>query len=639
MSEDGDRRSLEGRVAALEWEVRQLRAELIRTQGTGTRPSGAPLPLAAAAVEARFDTSAAARSTAPSRAAFEAPSAGRASPLDLETLVGRYGMLGLATLLALAAIGTFVGWAAAHGLLGPAARVVLGLIAAAGIAAAGLKLRRRSRSFSDSLLALALAAVHVCAWAAGPSLGLVPAPIALAGSAVVSVALGAFALVQADEPLWCVGFGGACVAPFVTSTGHGTAPMLAAYGAAVLVAAGSGLGSRRWFVAGRVLAAGATLYVVTLLAMPAAQNAQLLAVGFPLVVAGFGVLPFARGEVLRPRIRTLGLLAAIASEYLAHAPMAWMGAVGAAIAVGIAGCAWLVLVELTDGEPEGKLLDGLGDADGGPASWMDGALIPGLFLCALGIALGSDAAPAFGAAAVVLFASAARRSETLRAALAVTTWAAAMWATSLCTRSTPTVSVAALAWGSIALLWLGHAGAPSASWTWTSRISLAIAGLWSLMLVSTRPLYASLPFATVESASAFAVALAWAAALYAARKDDDEASVVTARMGLGVFGFLWGHQELVHAVSPAASSLLLMGYYAVASVGFVGWGRARRSARLRRAGLGLGVIAALLAARTAWHLPGAGTRIAGYLLVSVFLLGIAWWYRQPDEEAMPQTVH
>src|SRR5439155_1342773 len=145
---------------------------------------------------------------------------------------------------------------------------------------------------------------------------------------------------------------------------------------------------------------------------------------------------------------------------------------------------------------------------------------------------------------------------------------------------------------------------PSASWTWTSRISLAIAGLWSLMLVSTRPLYASLPFATVESASAFAVALAWAAALYAARKDDDEASVVTARMGLGVFGFLWGHQELVHAVSPAASSLLLMGYYAVASVGFVGWGRARRSARLRRAGLGLGVIAALLAARTAWHLPG-----------------------------------
>jgi hypothetical protein len=373
--------------------------------------------------------------------------------------------------------------------------------------------------------------------------------------------------------------------------------------------------------------------------MPAAQNAQLLAMGFPLVVAGFGVLPFARGEVLRPRLRTMGLLTAIASEFVAHARTAWMGAAGAAIAVGIAGCGWLVLVELSDGEPEGRLLDGLGDADDGPAAWLEGALIPGLFLCAVGMALGPDAAPAFGTAAVLLFASAARRSGALRAALAVTTWAAAMLATSVATRSTPNVSVAAVAWASIALLWLGHASAPSGSWTWTSRISLALAGLWSLMLVSERPPYASLPFGTVESASALAVAVAWATALYAARKDDDDASAVTARMGLGAFCFLWGHQELLHAISPGASSLLLMGYYAIASVVFVGWGRARRSAGLRRVGLGLGVIAAFLAARTAWHLPGAGTRIAGYLLVSVFLLGIAWWYRQPDEEAIPQTVH
>src|SRR5213075_2502730 len=214
-----------------------------------------------------------------------------------------------ATLLALAAIGTFVSWAVAHGLLGPTPRVALGLIAAAGIGAAGLKLRPRSRSFGDSLLALALAAVHVCAWAAGPSLGLVPAPLALACSAAASVGLGAFALLEADEPLWWVGFGGACVAPFVTSTGQGTAPMLAAYAAAVLVTAGSALASRRWFVAGRIFAAGATLFVAVLLVLPAAQNAPLLALGLRFVVAGFGVLPFARGDLLRPRLRTMGLLA------------------------------------------------------------------------------------------------------------------------------------------------------------------------------------------------------------------------------------------------------------------------------------------------------------------------------------------
>jgi hypothetical protein len=284
------------------------------------------------------------------------------------------------------------------------------------------------------------------------------------------------------------------------------------------------------------------------------------------------------------------------------------------------------------------MLDGFGDGDG-PAAWIEGALIPGLFLCALGIALGRDAAPAFGAAAVILFASAARRSGALRAAFALSTWASAMLATSLVTRNAPNAAVAALAWGSIALVWLGHTVAPSGSWTWTSRISLAIAGLWSLMLVSGRPHYVSLPFTTLESASALAVAVAWAAALYAARTEDDEASVVTARLGLGAFGFLWGHQELAHAISPGASSLLLMGYYALASVVFVGWGRARRSASLRRAGLGFGAIAAFLAARTAWSLPGVGMRIAGYLLVSVFLLGIAWWYRQPDEEVTAQTIH
>jgi len=35
-------------------------------------------------------------------------------------------------------------------------------------------LRRRERSFGDSLLGLSLAIVHVCAWQAGPALHLVP---------------------------------------------------------------------------------------------------------------------------------------------------------------------------------------------------------------------------------------------------------------------------------------------------------------------------------------------------------------------------------------------------------------------------------------------------------------------------------
>jgi predicted membrane protein DUF2339 len=626
MPSDGDRPSLESRVSTLEREVRQLRAELLRTKSAND-PSlaGIPEPVFAA-VEAPAPVS---------RPGSDAPlpPAKPAFHLDLETLVGRYGMLGLATLLALAAIGTFVSWAAARGLFGPTTRVILGFVAALGIAATGLLLRPRSRSFSDSLLALALAAIHVCAWAAGPSLGLVPAPLALAFSAAASVALGAFALVQADELLWCVGFGGACVAPFVTSTGQGTAPMLAAYGCAALIAAGSGLASRRWFIAGRIFAAGAALFVVALLTMPAAQNAPLLALGLPLVVAGFGVLPFARGELLRPRLRTMGLLTGAAALDLGYSPLPWMGRVGAALAIGIAGCAWLLLLELTDGEPAGRLVDGLGNLEEEPAEWMDGALIPSLFLCALGLAFGGDAAAPLGIAAAVLLASTSRRSGSLRDALALSTWGAASLATWLATRTVPASSVASVAWTSISLLWVGLLWLPSTTWTWTSRVSLGLTSLWTLALLSARPRYIAFPFSTAETASAFALALAWAAALYAARKQADDPSAISARLGLAAFVFLWGHLELAHSVSSSASSLLLMGYYAVAAVVFVGWGRAKHSATLRRVGLGLGLVAALLAVRGAWNLPGAGTRIAAYLLVSGFLLGIAWWYRQPDDAA------
>jgi hypothetical protein len=497
-----------------------------------------------------------------------------------------------------------------------------------------MKLRPKSRSFSDTLLALSLAAVHVCAWAAGPSLHLVPAPLALAISAAASIALGAFALVQEDETLWCVGFGGASIAPFVCSTSSGTAPMLAAYGVAVLVAAGSALGSRRWFVAGRVFAAGAALFTGAVAAMPVEQNSSLLAVALPLVVGGFGVLPFARGEILRPRLRTMGTLAALGAVRLAFGPPHWMTPTMDASAVGVAGCAWLALLEFTEGEPAGLLLDGIGELPELAAAWFEGAALPAVFLVALACA--NQSVPVFGVATVVLLASCARRSESVRDALAVSTWGAAMTAVMLTTQGSPNLLAASIAWASVILVWLGL-WIPSTSWAWTSRISLAAASTGTLLLVTDRTPYAHLPFTTVESAASLAVLLAWAAVLYAARIEESESSRQTARTGIVAFAFLWGHQELAHAVSPTSASLLLIGYYAANSVAFVAWGRARRSPLLRRVGLGLGIIAAWLAVRGAWDLPSAGARIVAYLIVSGFLLGIAWWYRQPDEQVAPQA--
>ena len=91
----------------------------------------------------------------------------------------------------------------------PTPRVVLGLIAAAALAAAGLRLRRTERSFGSSLLGLSLAVIHVCAWGAGPGLHLVPESVAFGMASLASAALALLARIEGDEPLWCVGFVGA----------------------------------------------------------------------------------------------------------------------------------------------------------------------------------------------------------------------------------------------------------------------------------------------------------------------------------------------------------------------------------------------------------------------------------------------
>ncbi|MGZ6144117.1 MAG: DUF2339 domain-containing protein, partial [Myxococcales bacterium] len=410
------------RLAALEQAVESIRRDLAELRPRPPAPVKPPPPATPLVVEA-------------------APLPQRGP--DFETLVGRYGMLALATVLALAAAGTFVSWAVKHGLLGPIPRVVLGLLAAAAIGAWGVWLRPRERSFGDSLLGLSLAITHVCAWAAGPGLHIVPPFLALALSAVASVALAAYALVQDDEPLWCVGFGGAAIAPFVTSTGQGTAPMLTAYAAAVLIAGGSALGSRAWTIAARVFAAAAALFVVAIAALPQSQHSAELALALPFAVCALGVLPFARAAI-RPRLRTLGLLAGGAAVNVAAT--SFVSHFAAAVAAALAGAAWLVLVELVDSEPAGTLFDGFGGTSE-LSDWLDGAAIPAALLLALWLALrlGDGVTPAFGLGAVALVLFCSRREGALRDAAALVAFAAAIVAALTATQSSVELQAAATA--------------------------------------------------------------------------------------------------------------------------------------------------------------------------------------------------
>jgi hypothetical protein len=163
---------------------------------------------------------------------------------------------------------------------------------------------------------------------------------------------------------------------------------------------------------------------------------------------------------------------------------------------------------------------------------------------------------------------------------------------------------------------------PNRTWRWAPQLALVLASLAALGAVTQRPSYGYVPFGTTESAVALAVALGWAAAAALSREGP-------ARIFVWIFAFSWVNQELAWAVSPSVSTLLLVGWYAVTGVACVGFGRARGIARIRHVGLGLGVVAALLAMKAAWGLPSTAARISAYLVVSIFLLGIAWWYRQP----------
>ena len=628
MSDAPDREAVLARILALEETLHRVQRDLtaLRAEVSPRSPSAAlpPPAMPAPAGPARPPPP---RPPAPHKPIPQKPA------LDLETLVGRYGMLALATVLALAAAGTFVGWAISHGLLRPPVRVVLGLVAAAGLAVWGLRLRPRERSFGDSILGLALAITHVCAWAAGPSLHLVPAVVALIVSAAASVALAGFALLEADEPLWCVGFGGAALAPFVTSTGQGTAPMLAAYAAAVLIAGGSALGSRPWGVAARVFGAAAALFTFAVLAMPLQQRSAELALALPFVAGAFGVVPFARGAILRPRLRTLGLLAAAAAIHLVtdggHEP------VSAAIWAAVAGALWLAVLDRFDTEPAGTVLDGFGDAGPDLPDWVDGGLIPAAFVLAAGLALDRSsteaAAAAWGLAATVTAFLASRREEgALRDALALVSFVCANAAIVLVARSSPTLATAAVA-GNAVLFTLLDRPVPNGSWKWAPQVALLLASLSALLLLTLRPSYAYTPFLTGESFAALVVAAGWVLAI---RLSPSAAAGVAP----WVFAFLWVHQELAWAVSRPVATLLVVTYYAASSVACVGVGRARGQAKLRHLGLALGVAAAVLALKAAFGFDSVGTRIGAYLVVSGFLLGIAWWYRRPGADPAPDAV-
>jgi hypothetical protein len=630
--------ALEAQLASLAAEVRALRAEPGTVRGDEHEPARRARP---------------ARRPAPIRRGR------RIDAGDIEGLLGRYGMLAIAVLAAVAAVGTFLSWAIAHGylVLGPAARVALGLAFAAGIAAWGLRLRRTERSFGSSMLGLALVIAQICAYAAGPSFHLVPTSFAFLLAAASSWALAIFAHAENDEPLWCVGFGGATLAPFVTTGGDANVFVVAVYGAVVLLPACFAVSHRDWPVAWRVfyLASAVFTIVATEQAHTAGLPGYLAAFALPIVVAVGGVIPFAPITRKRGALRWLALLS-IGASLVAHGP--WPTTVAFAAVLILAACLWLGVVDHNDGVPQSSIVR---RARRLPAflDWIDAAGIP----LALGLQAVNllerprDSATAYAALLVALLVFAWRRAVgPLRDAAAFAAVVSAIGAIDFIHPEIPTGRVVAFLVVGLASFAM-HKLRPSRSWLAMGGLVVLTAAASTAGALAARPMYQSTPFTTEPSLAALLVTLAFVIiarfwywvrvatrASIVGRAEWTYAGLLQAVLrgvtaAPWVWAFIWVTLELAMAYSASTAALLLVTYFAATAVACVAAGRARHSARLRQTGLALALVAAGTACVGATSYFDLGTRIIAYLVTSAFLLGIAYWYRRPGgEEAGPHAV-
>jgi uncharacterized membrane protein len=548
--------------------------------------------------------------------------------LDLESFIGRYGTLALASLTILLGAGAFLSWAIAHGKIGPGLRVFLGALGAAAVAIVGWRLRTRgSIRFGSTLLALALALVHVDAWGAGPYLQLVSSPVALSVAAAASVALAVLAWVSDEEALFSVGVGGALVAPFVTSNDSGNVAALLIYGYVVLGSGLAALRQRAWRTAVMVATAGCWLYVAV--ASASLNNDQSNARDYPAVFAiavAWTAIVAARGawgtRVSRSALIALfGTLVAQAIDRSPATDLLILAALGTVTAY--------ATVYVSLGDPAGERLP--------KQPLFTGALIP-MALGAIAIASVQDTALArtlvalawtVAAVAAAFLQPAARSTHLMVAGIA-------SGATLLFALEDRAVESCVALSAHAAALSLLLRRERTRLLAVPIAIGMAILTSWTFQLLLDRQPYRYTPFLTAPSLAALAMSAAWLVVSWNAYRveltDAGPGSIetrTTVRLAGSVVTFLWGNTELSRAYSSDVATFLLILYYAVVGVAAIFVGRARGIRILRHVGLGLAIFAALKAIAEASSLV-IGFRVGSYLLAGMFLLGVAYWYRDQE---------
>lgn len=568
----------------------------------------------------------------PHASATRAPAADSSNVI--EHIIGRYGALSLAAITIITGAGALVSWALKQGLLTPSVRVMLGSLLAAALAGAGLALRARgNRQFGNTLLALALAVVHVVAWGAGPKLELVPAWVSLTIADAASLALSILALRDENEELFAVGLAGALLAPFVQTTGAADYLVLAAYGLVVSSAALRTIAGRHWRITSAIVVLAALAYsralvayhgdfiwVSRALAPGFALALSLLALGLtrppmrPWIALGFvaltvglrgapapdGATPWAMAQDA-PELLLLAItgaaLALVAARALPRERDGWwnLGAIVLPLA--------LLLQSVFSLLPSGTLVPG----------GIVHAAVAGLWVVAYALAAVSEIGERRGALLAV-----SGIVATAVAVLALSSW--------------PLGIPAACAVVAIASAWVARREAQPivlVAATVAAAAGYAV-GLQQLMAVAGY----GVPFTSAPSgALAACIAGLFVAAQFVPDSivpvfESRPSSRAVSRAVVAIACFVWWRTELARAFSADAATFLLVVYYALCGVLVLWRGRATGVRALRQTGLALSVFAALAALFSAFEVQNIALRVGSYLAVGAFLLGVAWWYRE-----------
>ena len=619
---------LERVIGRLAQELAEARRELATLQSLSSVAVSAPAPPAMPAVAAVPATPAV--PVADGQAARSAAHRAVRADDGLENLIGRYGALVLAVLTIVMGAGALVSWAINNGLLGPWVRVALGTLLAIAIAGTGWWLRKRgSRGFGNVLIALSLAVIHVVAWGAGPRLGLVRPWVSLGVVDAAAIALAALALVEQEELLYGVGLGGALIAPFVMATGDLRYGVLAAYGLLVLATAIWTIGDRPWWKAVGLVLVGTVVYTLSV----HAYRSDVLWVDreFAAAFAGaVGVIALvwerkpARPWIALCAVTTMSLAAHRASP-LAATRLEVLFATPDVPLLAIAGTALLFAVVRDVDERELSSL------------WMLAIiLVPVIFLNAALGTLGSASGPVSGsivlAWGLAYSASSLREQGNRRGVLITASGLAGLWALTLLLDRAPNAAPAVVAAYAVLLAVVSKQEKQPVVFIATGA-SLFTAFWIAAAHLAARPGYTMTPFVSMASLGmASAVGAAFLSARHGLPERVSFFNEEFERDHLGVLAasslaFLWGYLELRHAFSADVSTFLLIAYYASCGVFAIHQGRIRNEGRLRQVGLALAVLAALYAISAASGVQQIGLRVGSYLLVGVFLLGVAWWYR------------